>query len=326
MGVLKGEWIRAKQGDGGPLARSSHAVAVVGKKAYVFGGEFEPRVPVDNKLYVFDLENMTWSVSDAKGDVPPPRIGVTMASVGSVIYLFGGRDAEHRELNQFYSFDTVGCTWTLISEEDSSPPHRSYHAMAADKKAVYVFGGCGKAGRLNDLWEYNTEESKWKALPSGPPTLLPRGGAGLLVAANKVWVIFGFGGKHELSDIHSFDLATGTWQLVETSGEKPSPRSVFSCFALNKYLVVYGGEVDPSDKGHLGAGSFSSEVFALDIDMLTWQRVDDVAVDTHPGPRGWTAYSPFEYDGTVGMLVYGGNSPSNDRLDDINFFKLCITT
>jgi hypothetical protein len=52
------------QPDGAPKARSSHAVAVVGTKAYVFGGEFEPRVPLDNEVHVFDLDSRTWSVME----------------------------------------------------------------------------------------------------------------------------------------------------------------------------------------------------------------------------------------------------------------------
>jgi len=99
----------------GPGARSSHAIAIVGQKAYVFGGEFAPRVPVDNKIHVFDLETLTWSVADANGDVPPPRVGVSMVPIGKTIYVFGGRDVEHNELNELYSFDTLTNKWTQLS-------------------------------------------------------------------------------------------------------------------------------------------------------------------------------------------------------------------
>ena len=38
------------------LKRSSNSVAVVGDKAYIFGGETKPRTPVDDELYVLDLQ------------------------------------------------------------------------------------------------------------------------------------------------------------------------------------------------------------------------------------------------------------------------------
>lgn len=86
-----------------------------------------------------------------------------------------------------------------------------------------------------------------------------------------------------------------------------------------------GGEIDPSDLGHLGAGSFSGEVYALDTETLVWGRCGDGSgCDDHPGPRGWCAFGGAERGGEVGLLVYGGNSPSNDRLDDIFFFTACF--
>jgi hypothetical protein len=39
------------------LKRSSHNLAVIGNKAYVYGGEAQPRQPVDDELWVVDLES-----------------------------------------------------------------------------------------------------------------------------------------------------------------------------------------------------------------------------------------------------------------------------
>lgn len=113
------------QPSGAPKARSSHAVAMVGKKAYVFGGEFEPRVPLDNDIHVFDLETQQWSVMEATGDKPSPRVGVAMAAVDTIVYVFAGRDKDHKELNEFYAFDTTTAVWKLLSSGSKSPPHRS---------------------------------------------------------------------------------------------------------------------------------------------------------------------------------------------------------
>jgi N-acetylneuraminic acid mutarotase len=113
------------QASGAPVARSSHAVAIVGKKAYVFGGEFEPRVPLDYDIHVFDLEAHDWSVMEATGDKPSPRVGVAMAAVDTIVYVFAGRDKQHKELNEFYAFNTITGVWKLLSSGPKSPPHRS---------------------------------------------------------------------------------------------------------------------------------------------------------------------------------------------------------
>jgi hypothetical protein len=39
------------------LARSSHSLAVVGRKAYIFGGEQKPRTPVDEGMHIIDLKS-----------------------------------------------------------------------------------------------------------------------------------------------------------------------------------------------------------------------------------------------------------------------------
>lgn len=322
MAPLRASWHQVANQLGAPKARSSHAVAVVGDKAYVFGGEFEPRVPIDNTMHVFDLETRSWSIAEAKGDIPLPRIGVTMAAIDQTIYVFGGRDEAHEELNEFYSFNTASGEWKLLSEGDQSPPHRSYHAMTADAegKKVYTFGGCGKSGRLNDLWSFDVISGEWCALKPPPEEskCVPRGGPGLAVSSGYVWVIFGFCGL-ELCDVHLYDLASHTWEEVETSGENPTGRSVFGTAAVGKHLIIYGGEVDPSDLGHLGAGAFSSDVFALDVDKHTWSKVEtEVKEGKHPGARGWYAAGAFGKS----MLVYGGNSETNDRLDDMFLLTL----
>lgn len=320
MAALGGKWIKLDQGGSGPGARSSHSIAIVGQNVYAFGGEFTPRIPVDNKLYIFNLKDQTWSTADASGDIPPPRVGVTMAPVNDIIYVFGGRDAEHKELNELYSFNTCTNKWTLISTGETGPVHRSYHSITSDGRFVYVFGGCGDAGRLNDLWAYDVVDQKWVSFPLPGESCKGRGGPGLVVSEGKVWVVYGFAGK-EMDDVYYFDLVKREWSEVETKGEKPSARSVFSTTAIGKYIYIFGGEVDPSDLGHLGAGSFSGEAYALDTETCVWKKLEDgLNSCDHPGPRGWCAFAGGELEGKPGLLVYGGNSPSNDRLGDILFF------
>ncbi|XP_011623227.1 nitrile-specifier protein 5 [Amborella trichopoda] len=315
MTLFQGKWIKLTPKADGPCARSSHAVAVVRRKAYVFGGELEPRVPIDNKLHVFDLDTHSWSIVDVSGDAPPPRVGVTMAAVKDKIYVFGGRDGTHKELNEFYSFDTVTNEWQQLSSGEEGPPARSYHATASDDQHVYIFGGCGVDGRLSDLWAYEVDSDKWVKFKQPSHVLKGRGGPGLAVSMGKVWVIYGFSGE-ELDDVHFYDLEAQEWGHVETKGEKPSPRSVFATVGFGNHILIYGGEVDPSDLGHLGAGAFTGDMYSLNTETLTWHKWE-TSGDHHPGPRGWSAFS----SAGEGMLVYGGNSPSNARLDDI---FLCV--
>ena len=81
-------------------------------------------MPVDNTVYAFHLKTQTWSPLAATGDVPPPRVGVTMAAISGMVYMFGGRDQSHKELNELYSFDTSAGKWALLWRTPLAPTAR----------------------------------------------------------------------------------------------------------------------------------------------------------------------------------------------------------
>jgi len=300
-----------------PLARSSHSVTVVGNKAYIFGGEHHPRTPIDALLHSYEFATNTWNVVSAAGAAPCPRIGHTAAAVGSSIYIFGGRSAKEvgeGSMNDIHRFDTETSAWTPERVQGSTPPARSFHAMTSDsKRYIYLFGGCGEGGRLRDLFVYDTQYCKWQQLPSSD-SVVGRGGAGLVATADgcKLYIVAGFCGR-ELNDVHTFDLKTHTWDSPSCCSREKElpPRSVFGIACLANRIVLYGGEIDPSTKGHDGAGGFSSDVFIFSESEKGWEK--ETVHGEPPVPRGWFAACASGQ----ALLVHGGNSGSNVRLDDM---------
>ncbi|KAJ0264237.1 Jacalin-like lectin domain-containing protein [Hirschfeldia incana] len=268
-----GKWIKVEQKGEGPGLRCSHAIAQVGNKIYSFGGEFTPNVPIDKDLYVFDLETRTWSISPVTGDVPHLScLGVRMVSVGSTLYVFGGRDAS-RNYNGFYSFDTTTNEWKLVTPVGERPTARSFHSMAADENNVYVFGGVGTKMRLKNLDAYIIAEQKWVQCATPGESVSIRRGAGLHVVQGKVWVVYGFNGC-EVDDVHYYDPVEDKWTQVETFGEKPSTRSVFASAVVGKYIVIFGGEIAMDPQAHVGPGKLVGGTFALNTETLKWERLD----------------------------------------------------
>ena len=65
-------------------------------------------------------------------------------------------------LNDLHYFDVEENTWNeVMKPDDSFPSPRSFHQMVAVGKSLFIFGGCGKSGRLSDLHEFNTDTLKW---------------------------------------------------------------------------------------------------------------------------------------------------------------------
>ncbi|KAG2272479.1 hypothetical protein Bca52824_067034 [Brassica carinata] len=289
---MEGKWVQLKQEGTGPGARSSHAIALVGNRVYAFGGEFQPRVPVDNHLYVFDLHTLTWSIQEASGDAPPPRVGVAMAAVGPIIYFFGGRDENHQELNELYSFDTSTNQWKLLSSGKPVLKTEATTLLPQILRTCMCLVGA---------------ESMDVSRIFGLTTLLIRDGLSSRLLERAV--------KEEGSRARG-----GGREDMDKRGETVCEKCVFHCCCWETDRDIWR-EVDPSDLGHMGAGCFTAEAYGLDTETLEWRKWEDgFGSEEHPGPRGWCAFAAGSRDGKEGLLVYGGNSPSNDRLDDIFFF------
>lgn len=302
-----------------PLARSSHALNVVGTTAYIMGGEHEPRVPIGSAVWCLDVPSATWRQLQTTGVEVPPRNAHAAAVVGTSIYIFGGRHGiamGEGSVGDMYRLDTTTSFWSPVSMSGDVPEARSYHQMTSIGSKLYVFGGCVPSGRLNDLHSFDTDTGIWRKLPSSD-VILGRGGAGFTAVGNKLYVIGGFTGK-EMGDMHVFDTETFQWREMQVA---PAllPRSVFGVASLGSRIFVIGGEVDPSSLGHAGAGQFGDEVYVLDTKEQTagWQKVE-VSGDklSH---RGW--FSAAEY-GPDGVLVFGGCALDNSRLDDAFLLKV----
>lgn len=326
-------WIKLEQNGDIPIARSSHSISSIfdGQKLVLWGGENAPRVPVTTDVSIYDIASSTWSTVAAP-NAPIPRVAHAAAAVGNSIYFHGGRTevGEASTLGDFYLFDAASSTWSELSPKGKTPMPRNYHSACSIGTNIYIFGGCGGAlpdgatRRLADLWRYDTLAGTWEELPSSD-AIKGRGGPGFVASDGYLWIIGGFTGK-ESSDTFRFNITAGKWEQVEvasTPGQVPfTARSVFgrgghTCTSRcghSGHILVFGGEIDPSDLGHAGAGQFSNTSYCLDPVTLTWHDVS-VGGDI-PGPRGWMASTELSGKGVV---ISGGRDDSNTRLTDLYY-------
>lgn len=84
-------WTHLPQTGSCPTERSSHSITVVDDKLLLFGGEHDPRIPIDSDIYEYSFLDGSWRVLQAHGEPPSPRVAHAAAAVGSVLYIFGGR-------------------------------------------------------------------------------------------------------------------------------------------------------------------------------------------------------------------------------------------
>lgn len=78
----------------------------------------------------------------------------------------------------------------------------------------------------------------------------------------------------------------------------------------------------------MGAEKFSPKIYASNTGMKAWTKLkaeSRCCPSVHPVPGGRRTFSTGKMEGKEGLLVYGGNSPANDRLDDIFFSSLLMS-
>ena len=326
---------------GSPIARSSHGVSIVnnGTRLIVIGGEHIARTPIEssNSCWAADLDPQTktwkWRLIDATGNGPADRIAHAQAAVNDkYVYIFGGRAGikmDEKAMDDLWKLDCSGApgteTWSQVTVAGGkSPDARSFHRMIAVGRSLYVFGGCTAAGRAADLHKFDLDTNTWHDL--GASLLRGRGGPNVLPIASgtKIGVVAGFAGE-ETADGHLFDVAKGKWSeaLLEKELEGMRPRSVCVCASYPSIgnSLIFGGEVDPSDRGHEGAGAFENDIVVLDEKTGSYiTTIKSGGASDWPQTRGWSdAASIDSGDGSGQFFLFGGLSGDDtnpERLDD----------
>lgn len=321
---------------GAPCSRSSHGVSVVTgtdgtKTLFLYGGEHVARTPlqaVDAGWLCTD--NLTqWKWVDCSTSAPPERIAHAQAVYNNrYVYIFGGRAGiamQECAMNDMWMFDMVTESWTEIKASgDAIPEARSFHRMICIGANLYLFGGCGSvSGRLNDLHRFDVTTNTWHCM--GPSKLRGRGGPNVIPihSGTQIAVIAGFAGE-ETNDGQVFDIPTETWSDTILSTELIGLRSRSVCvsqsFPSLGIASIFGGEVDPSDRGHEGAGGFENDLIILD--ERTGSFVQNIVGEgAWPDRRGWSASDSIDLGNGIGELYLFGGLAGDDetpqRLDDL---------
>jgi len=290
----------------GPISRSSHAISSIGNKVFLLGGEHVARTPIDSTVYEFTADRDTWDVVEVvSGEAPSHRIAHGQAVIGSKIYVFGGRQGIHMDekpLNDLHCFDTSTRVWSgSIPYISGEPPSaRSFHKMVSVGDMLYVFGGCAADGRQKDIHSFNTLTGVWAALEKSLD-IAGRGGpsfaavnTGTIVdgtTSDSLMVTAGFSGQ-ENNDMHMYNIASDSWSPSVTLPYRARSVCPTTTISKGKYVLLFGGEVNISDRGHEGAGDFSNDIVCIDSATGTILKCTNITEGSDaskcPPARGWT--------------------------------------
>ena len=196
---------------------------------------------------------------------PLGRNGHSLTQFNGKFLLFGGianglEDPNLKKvspINDMWTFEiypknTYG--WSKLSPKGNIPTPRANHSATTVKKGgrddfIFIFGGTGEEGKLNDCYRYDHSEQKFTKYEIEENTCpAPRSGHSAVCHNGKVYLFGGNGGRgYENSifkDLWCFDPEAKKWEEILYKNENPTYpelRTSQSMFVFNNELYVYGG-------------------------------------------------------------------------------------
>lgn len=143
-----------------------------------------------------------------KGTIPQARAGHTFVSVGTDIYLFGGRKGTIL-LQDFHVLDTTVMRWSRIQTKGDVPPMRAGHTMnAISVNLLLLYGGTDWNHFFHDIYVLDLRDMRWTRIPATGSIPLDRFWHSSVMARTMLYVFGGGNLKIGLfNDLFTLDLA-----------------------------------------------------------------------------------------------------------------------
>ncbi|KAI8376515.1 uncharacterized protein BYT42DRAFT_574896 [Radiomyces spectabilis] len=285
------------------------ATSVPGGNILIFGGMHRGHAKKD--LIAIDTSNLSASVINAHGDIPPQRCSATLATLGHCALLYGGAPIQRDQIWDInvYAFQINTRQWSRIILEGEAPMQRSGHSVAVMDGMMIVWGGQCGTHYFNDFFAFHLYPSsashgQWRTILAKNEGPSPRAGHGSVVYQDKLYIFGGMDDQRLYQDMWCYDFETRYWACLRTVGYIPSPRAYFGCTLMDGVIYVFGG--------HGAAGQrvdYLGDLCGFKISSQRWYMFRNMG--TAPSPRDHLSFTSVKGKG----YILGG-SADHPKMDD----------
>ena len=218
----------------GRLAAATHdaAGAVLGGRAYLFGGGTPASVPVIQAFTPAAPAGASQAV--VVGQLPASRSDASGVTSGSVAYVIGGYDGTRWDSRILATRD--GLHFRTAAQ---LPVPVRYAAVAAAAGEIWVFGGQAPAGATDAIQRISPATGAVIVVGHLPR---PLQGAAAIVLDGQIYIAGGVSGTLSSPMVYRFDPATSR---VTAAGELPVPVAYAGGAVANGIGYLIGGEDGP---------------------------------------------------------------------------------
>jgi hypothetical protein len=227
-------------------------------------------------------------------DLPRPALSPGVGALGLQIFVVGGFDAAGHITTEVDGFDAAAASW---SRRADAPMAWSDANVVGVGDTLYLAGGLDAAGAAHgDAYALDPVTQSWHAIPALPPGD-ERGGAGVVGAPNRIYVLGGVSTTDVLDRCVVFDIAAQSWSALPAL---PAPRAHPAAMRRSDgWLIVAGGFADRD-----GAEP-RDDVWGLPPLGTAWQTLAPMHLPGATDVRGGCAYGVV-----LGQLTCaGGRGP-----------------
>ena len=197
--------------DGLSVARDDFGTAVIGEEIWVLGGMTGDRGNRLDSIEVLDTSNDTWRVYD--GTLPEGLASFEAVAVGTDVYVFGGFDVDSTPTDFSAVLDTETGRWKQLPP---LPTARYAHTVTLHDGAIYVIGGEGRGGAVEQVDVFDPVRRTWS---TGAPMPDARAAHDAVAAGEVIYVLGGWSGDSPSDIVQTYDPATGTWETAPSLPE-----------------------------------------------------------------------------------------------------------
>ncbi|CAN1174332.1 Acyl-CoA-binding domain-containing protein 6 [Linum perenne] len=258
-----------------------------------------------------------WVAIPVSGPRPSARYKHAAAFGDDKLYVYGG-SRNGRYLSEIQAFDFGSLAWYSLKpkyelnghkvEENGSHetlPAMSDHSMVKWGNKLLLLSGHSKNSSDDMIVHFIDLETQQCTTPetSGKPPSA-RGGYSATLVGSRL-VIFGGEDRSRklLNDIHTLNLETMTWELVESMQTPPSPRFDHTAAVhAGRYLLIFGG---------CSHSIFFNDLHVLDLQAMEWTQpeIQGDLVNPRAGHAGVTIDENW--------YIVGGGDNKNGSLETL---------
>lgn len=233
---------------------------------------------------------------------------------------------------------TARCWKEVKCAKGKLPNRRSGAASVVVGDRMYVFGGYGGDGRLDDCWEFNFETRGWRKIEYLSASPGVRENNGVVEHERSLYLFGGYNGSEWLNDFWQFNLDTRLWRRIEPRGDAPASRFGYVSMTYKNVFLLFGG---------YDGSTWLNDMHEYNFDTQFWSVVE--AVGTIPSirscpswsRRGNSVYMFGGYDGvqrmndffefrldtyTWSLIPTAGKPPSPRYFHSCAFYGNCLYT